>query len=302
MPSSDLQTVECLWPLEAKLGEGPFWSAAEKALWFVDIFGKQIHRFEPGTGAHRSWPAPAKVSFVLPEAGGSLLVGFPGAVARFHADSGKFEVLARVEEAYPKNRLNDACVGPHGELWFGSMDEDMKDNCAAFYRWGSETVPVLADSGYCISNGPCFSPDGRCFYATDTLERVLYCFTASDDGQLREKKPLIRFQPDYGYPDGTTVDAEGCLWVAFYGGWAVRRYSPDGKLLREVKFPCANVTKLAFGGDRLQTAYVTTARDGIGLEELRAQPQAGGLFAFDAGVSGLPQMLAARKPSAIAPQ
>jgi D-xylonolactonase len=296
MPSPDHQAVECVWPLEASLGEGPFWSAAEKSVWFVDIFGKRIHCLTPGSGAKHSWSAPAKVSFVLPEADGNFLVGLPGAVARFDAGTGQFETLALVEQAYPKNRLNDACVDDEGRLWFGSMDEDMKDSCAAFYRWGNEPAPVEVDSGYCISNGPCFSPDGRSFYATDTLDRVLYRFTVADDGQLRQKQPLIRFPTDYGYPDGTTVDAEGCLWVAFYGGWAVRRFSPDGKLVREVKLPCANVTKLAFGGDRLQTAYVTTARDGIGLDELQKQPLAGGLFTFEAGVPGLPQARASRKP------
>ena len=106
---------------------------------------------------------------------------------------------------------------------------------------------------------------------------------------MRQKVRFIQFETADGHPDGTTVDSEGCLWVAFYGGWSVRRFSPDGKLIREVRFPCAHVTKLAFGGEELKTAFVTTARDGLSPQEVLEQPLAGGLFAFEAGVSGLPQ-------------
>jgi sugar lactone lactonase YvrE len=285
-------SVECVWPLEADLGEGPFWSAPERALWFVDILEKQIHRFEPDTGRRQSWMAPAKVSFVLPETRGSFLVGLPGAVTRFTSHTGEFEILARVEEAYPQNRLNDACIDPQGRLWFGSMDEDGQRKSGAFYRWSAEPAPVLADAGYCISNGPAFSPDGRYFYATDTLDHVVYRFTVSESGRLESKEPFIRFKPEDGFPDGTTVDAEGCLWVAFWGGWCVRRFSPDGKQVADVKLPCANVTKLAFGGDALKTAYVTTARHGLEPRDLLGQPLAGGIFSFEVDVPGVRQPMA----------
>jgi D-xylonolactonase len=287
-----MASVECVWPLNADLGEGPFWSASEKALWFVDIFEKQIHRFVPGTGRHQSWTAPGKVSFVLPDAQGSFLVGLPGAVARFHSRTGAFETLARVEKDYPQNRLNDGCIDRLGRLWFGSMDEDSQRKSAAIYRWGAEPAPVLVDGGYCISNGPAFSPDGRIFYATDTLDHVLYRFSVGEGGALGHKTPLIRFSPEDGFPDGTSVDAEGCLWVAFWGGWCVRRFSPDGKKIADVKLPCAQVTKLAFGGDGLKTAYVTTARHGLEPQDLAGQPLAGGVFAFEVDVPGLPQSLA----------
>jgi D-xylonolactonase len=291
MVSHEIRSVDCVWPINASLGEGPFWSAAENALWFVDIFAKQIHRFNPALASGKNWPAPAKVSFILPEMQGSFLVGLPGAVARFHPLGGEFETLARVEQSYPNNRLNDACIDSEGRLWFGTMDEQGLSNSAAFYRWGNEQAPVQVDTGYCISNGPAFSPDGSNFYATNTLDRVIYRFAVGDDGQLRQKTLLIQFQPADGFPDGTTVDSEGCLWVAFYGGWCVRRFSPDGKLIRDVKLPCANVTKVAFGGRGLKTAFVTTARAGLSPQELSVQPLAGGLFAFEVDIPGLPQVL-----------
>lgn len=301
MASRETHPVDCVWPIKASLGEGPFWSAAENALWFVDIFEKQIHRFNPASGDGQSWSAPAKVSFILPEAQGRFLLGLPGVIARFDPVTGDFETLTRVEQAYPKNRLNDACIDPEGRLWFGTMDEQGRSKSAAFYRWGNEKEPVQVDAGYCISNGPAFSPDGRSFYATDTLDRIIYRFTVSDDGQLRHKTSFMQFQPEDGYPDGTTIDSEGCLWVAFYGGWSVRRFSPEGKLIQEVKLPCANVTKVAFGGERLKNVFVTTARDGLGPQELSAQPLAGGLFAFEVDTPGLPQALECSRHGAAVP-
>jgi D-xylonolactonase len=301
MVSHETRVVNCVWPIKAGLGEGPFWSATENALWFVDIFARQIHRFKPDIADGKSWLAPAKVSFVLPEVRGSFLVGLPGAVARFDPINGEFETVARVEQAYPKNRLNDACIDPEGRLWFGTMDEQGQSKSAAFYRWGNEKAPIQVDSGYCISNGPAFSPDGRSFYATDTLAKVIYRFAVSDDGQLRQKTLFIQFRPEDGFPDGTTIDSEGCLWVAFYGGWSVRRFSPDGKLIQEVKLPCANVTKVAFGGERLKTAFVTTARDSLSSQDLSMQPLAGGLFAFEVDVPGLPQPQGCYRPQAVIP-
>ena len=291
MRPSKPQAVECIWPIEAKLGEGPFWSAAENALWFVDIFSNQIHRFDPVGGVGRSWSAPDKVSFVLPDARGRHVVGLPGAVASFDLNGGGFEILARVEQQFPKNRLNDACIDGRGRLWFGSMDEDQKAESGAIYRWGDEPAPVQIDTGYCISNGPCFSPDGRKFYATDTLDHVVYRFDVDEQGGLHGKAPFIHLEPADGYPDGTTIDAEGCLWIAFFDGWSVRRFSPDGKRIGEVKLPCANVTKIAFGGDKLKTVFVTTAQHGLSPQALLEQPLAGGLFAFEADVPGLPQPL-----------
>jgi sugar lactone lactonase YvrE len=298
MAFPDGKTPDCVWPLEANLGEGPFWSETENRLWFVDIFQQRIHAFAPKTAAKQSWQAPGKVSFVLPEAGGSFLIGLPGTVARFKPDQETFEVLARLEENCPKNRLNDACIDSKGSLWFGTMDEEAQKSSASLYRWGSELAPVQVDSGYCISNGPAFSPDGRHFYVTDTLDRVIYRFAVAEDGRLHGKMPFLHFQASDGHPDGTTIDAEGCLWVAFFGGWSVRRFAPNGKPVGDVRLPCANVTKIAFGGEGLRTAFVTTARTGLSPKDLLEQPLAGGLFAFDAGVAGLPQPTATVKPSA----
>ena len=282
-----VRDVQCVWPVEAELGEGPFWSAAENALWFVDIASNRIHRFDHALGMGRSWPAPGKVSFILPRMGKDFIIGLPGSLALFEPGSGSVKIIATVEEDKPRNRLNDACVDARGRLWFGTMDVDEREATGALYRWDGQARPSLQDSGYIISNGPAFSPDGRYFYMTNTLARTIYRFEVTEDGQLRGKSAFIVLGPDMGFPDGTTVDAEGCLWIALYGGWAVQRYSPEGKYLEAVRIPCANVTKLAFGGSGMTTAFVTTARQGLRPQDILEQPLAGGLFRFETQVPGL---------------
>ena len=149
------------------------------------------------------------------------------------------------------------------------------------------------DSGYVITNGPAFSPDGGILYHTDTLERRIYAFDLREDGSLANKRIFVTIEEGAGYPDGPVVDSQGCLWTGLFGGWAARRYSPAGRLLESVAFPVANVTKLAFGGADLTTVYATTARKGLSAAALPAQPLAGGLFCFQTKIPGQSQFCAA---------
>jgi sugar lactone lactonase YvrE len=156
------------------------------------------------------------------------------------------------------------------------------------YRLDGNGRLAALDSGYVITNGPAFSPDGKVFYHTDTLNRVVYAFDHLETGRLSGKRVFIRIEAGAGYPDGTAVDAEGCLWIALWGGWGVRRYSPAGELLTKVRFDCANVTKIAFGGRDRCIAFATTAWKGLTEAERAAQPRAGDLFQFRTDVPGLP--------------
>jgi xylono-1,5-lactonase len=280
--------IQCVWALAAQLGEGPCWSASEQALWFVDIKRWRIHRFRPDSGEQRSWPAPDQVTFLLPRGPGSFVVGLPGRLASFMPATGEFVTLVTIEHEWPRNRTNDACLDAAGRLWFGTMDDQETEPHGRLYCWDGTAPPQPRDDGYVISNGPAFSPDGRTFYHTDTKRRVVYRFDVAPDGTLSGKQTFVEIEAHAGSPDGSVVDAAGCIWVALYGGWAVRRYSPQGHLLRTVSLPCANVTKVAFGGDDFKTAFVSTARKGLSPEELAAQPLAGGLFAFKVDAPGLP--------------
>lgn len=278
---------ECLWPLNAELGEGPVWCARERVLWFTDIKKRRLHRFNPLTRETGCFVAPDQPGFALPARGGGLVVGLPGGLHHFDPQQVRFRPILELETNRLGNRLNDACADAQGRLWFGSMDDTEMRPSGALYCWTGAGQPRRLDDGMVITNGPALSPDGRTLYHTDTLERAIYAFDVEPDGQLLRKRPLIRIEPAAGFPDGTAMDAEGCLWVGLWGGWGVRRYSPDGTLLHFVQFPCANVTKVAFGGNDLRTVYATTARKGLSDAQLLDQPQAGALFAFNTDTPGL---------------
>jgi sugar lactone lactonase YvrE len=272
----------------ALLGEGPVWIARDRALWFVDIKQKRIHRFDPDGAALRSWEAPAQVGWVLPAADGGLVAGLQGGLHRFDPETGRFDLIAEVEADRPDNRLNDAVTDVRGRIWFGSMDDAEKAASGDYYRFADGRVAPAGLPSVCITNGPAFSPDGRILYTVDTLGGLIF---ASDVGEAGTAGPPRRFaaiSPDDGYPDGPTVDSEGCLWIGLFAGWQARRYSPEGELLETVRFPVANITKLAFGGDDLRTVYATTARLHLKPEDLERQPEAGNLFTFRADVPGVP--------------
>jgi len=280
--------VECVWPVAAVLGEGPVWSASERALWFVDIKAPAIHRFDTVNGDQRSWPAPARVGFVAPTSKGWLIAGLKTGLHRFNPETGNFTLLHVVEPHAPNNRLNDGFVDSEGFLWFGSMDDNEEQPSGALYQLG-DVGCVTRDPGYVVSNGPAESPDGRVLYHTDTLAGIIYAFDRARAGTLTNKRVFVRLPQGGGYPDGPCVDVEGCLWTGLFGGWGLQRFSPAGELLQTLRLPCSAVTKAAFGGDDLKTLYITTAHVALSAEERKQQPLAGGLFRARVDVAGLPQ-------------
>ena len=275
-----------VWDVGAQLGEGPVW--VEGALWFTDIKSRKIHRYDPATGARRSWDSPEQVGFVLPALGGGFVAGLMSGLHRFDPASGGFTLIAEIEPELPNNRLNDGVVDPAGRLWFGTMDNGETQTSGAFYRFERGAVVRTGLEGIAITNGPALSPDGRILYFVDTRAGTIDAADVREDGSLGPSRPFARIDPADGHPDGPTVDSEGCVWIALYAGWEAWRFSPAGERLARVRFPVANITKLAFGGDDLRTAYATTARQLLTPEALAGQPQAGDLFEFRVEVPGLP--------------
>jgi len=283
-----MSEIECVWPVGAVLGEGPVWSASERAVWFVDIKAPAIHRFDPASGDQRTWPAPARVGFVAPTSKGWLIAGLKTGLHSFNPETGNFTLLHVVEPHAPNNRLNDGFVDSEGFLWFGSMDDNEEEPSGALYQLG-DVGCVTRDPGYIVSNGPAESPDGRVLYHTDTLAGIIYAFDRARAGSLTNKRVFVRLPPGGGYPDGPCVDVEGCLWTGLFGGWGLQRFSPAGELLQTLRLPCSAVTKATFGGDDLKTLYITTAHVALTAEERKQQPLAGGLFQARVDVPGLPQ-------------
>lgn len=283
-----MANVQMACRVAATLGEGPIWCERRKVLWFVDIKAPAVHRFDPATSGLTSWPAPAQVGWVTLTEGDTLLAGLKTGLHRFDPATGGFTLIAVVEPDTPGNRLNDATVGPDGILWFGSMDDAEVAPTGRYYRYDGKRIEACAFDPVVITNGPALSPDGRTFYAVDTLGRRILACPVADDGTLGEAKPFVAIAESDGYPDGPTVDAEGCVWIGLWAGWQARRYAPDGRLVGSIAFPAANITKVAFGGPDLKTLYATSARKGLSPDALAAQSQAGSVFAAAVDVAGLP--------------
>jgi D-xylonolactonase len=277
-----------VWDVAAELGEGPVWVERDRALWFVDIKQRQIHRYDPANSERRSWAAPEQVGFILPAERGGFVAGLQSGLYHFDELTGAFDLIVEVEPDLPTNRLNDGVVDPAGRLWFGTMDNGERAKSGAFYCFTEGRLTRTKLDGIAITNGPAVSPDGRLLYLVDTLRGTIEVVDLPDDGSLGEARPFARIDPKSGYPDGPTVDSEGCVWISLYGGWEAQRYSPAGELLERVPFPVANITKIAFGGDDLRTAYATTARQLLSAEEIARQPEIGNLFEFNVNVPGAP--------------
>ena len=275
-----------IWDLQAELGEGALWDRRDAAFWFTDIKKRKIYRYEPATKAGGQWDSPEQVGFVVPAQSGGFIAGLQSGLHRFDPDSGAFDLIVEVEPGTPTNRLNDAAVDGDGRLWFGTMDDGEKDRTGAFYCFHRGELRETGIANIRITNGPALSPDGGTLYWVDTLGRTISAAEVGEDTSLGTSRELIRIDPADGHPDGPTVDSNGDIWIALYGGWEARRYSPAGKLLESVRFPVANITKVAFGGADMRTGLATTARQKLSAEAIEEQPLAGGVFLFETQTPG----------------
>ncbi len=272
----------------ARLGEGPLWDERRRALVWVDILAPSVHVYRPEDGSDTVTPVPLPVgAAALRETDGLLLALEDGFWLR-DAD-GRMRRLAAVEAGDRSTRMNDGRVDPAGRFYCGTMAYDERPGAASLYRLEPDGVVSRVLEGATISNGIDWSPDGRTCWYIDTPTRGVDAFDYErETGELRNRRRVITISDGQGWPDGLTVDAEGYVWVAFWGGWCVRRFAPDGTFDREIRLPVAQVTSCTFGGDRLDELYITTAWNGLPDAGRAAQPLAGGLFRASPGVTGLP--------------
>jgi sugar lactone lactonase YvrE len=263
----------------AALGEGPCWEPAEGALYWTDIPACRVHRLA-ADGTHTSWDAGRPVGAVVPRAGGGLALAAKDGFWALDPATGRLALLAHVEADLPDNRMNDGACDGAGRFFAGTMAEDESPGAGTLYRLdpGLAVTPVLG--GVSVSNGSGWSLDGSRMYYVDSLAYSVDVFDYdADSGAIGNRRVLARIGDGEVMPDGLAVDSGGDIWVAVWGGSAVLRYGPDGRLKQSLEIPAAHVTSCAFGGPGLATLYITTA-GGPG-------PGAGALFACQPGAAGL---------------
>lgn len=272
----------------AELGEGPSWDAAEQCLTFVDIVGGRLHRWRYGAEHSSTVEIGELVAAAVPRAGGGLLLALTGHLVA--ADlQGNLGRRCAVETGVPGNRLNDAKCDPAGRLYVGSMAGTDRPGAAALYRLDPDWQVSTVLTGTTISNGLGWSPDGSRMYFADSGAQCVYAFDYDvSSGLATGQRVLCALEPDQGAPDGLTVDAEGYLWVATFGGGSVRRFAPDGTPDGMLPLPVRNVTSCTFGGPELDELFITTAAIELSEAERAEQPDAGRVFHYRPGVRGLP--------------
>lgn len=276
------KSIEATTVLETgnTLGEGPLWHSIHQMLYWVDIEEKVIHGHEPHTGRHRHWPMSKKVSTIAPASNGNFVLGLQGEIAEFDAATGKASTLVQLESDLPENRCNDGKCDPAGRFWVGTMHTDTKPGAGSLYCVDRDLRVHKVLSGLTIANGMGWSRDGKHMYFIDSAEYCVKQFTFHTPGVgLTDEKIILDFKNKDEQPDGMCVDAEGMLWIGFWGGSRVGRYDPaTGHHLADVRVPAPHVTSCTFGGKELDTMYITTARQGLTAEELKEYPLSGSLF------------------------
>ncbi|MEQ9689543.1 MAG: SMP-30/gluconolactonase/LRE family protein [Bauldia litoralis] len=283
-------TVECVVDARNRLGEVPVWDVAEQALYWVDIEGKLLQRLTPATGTVDRWQMPERIAcFALRENGG-LIVAFASGIAFYDLDTGAIDWIAKPEAHIPTTRFNEGKCDRQGRFWAGTMDDRLTEHSGALYRVDPDRSVTKVLDGIGISNTLVWSLDDTEFYFADTLDGVIDRFDYDPaTGVIANRRRIVDLAGTGIGPDGSTIDAEGYLWNAQWDGWRLARYAPDGTLDRIVELPVQKPTSCMFGGPDLRTLYVTSAIWDLTPEQLRDQPQAGGLFALDVGIGGVPE-------------
>jgi D-xylonolactonase len=284
-------TASCVWPVGAQLGEGPLWMAEQQRLYFVDIKSGMLHARD-GAGERLSWQLPDYVCWIVPRRDGDgFMAGLRRSVVRLWLEPAlRIETLDLPLALAEGVRLNDAKADRDGHIWLGSMNNlDVRQPDGRLFRLAPDLTLNEQERAVCICNGPAFSADGATVYHTDSLPARVYAYPLGANGIAGPARLWRQFDSAAeGSPDGMTIDSEGGLWIAQWGGSRVCRYLPDGSLDAVVHLPVSQVSSCTFGGADLSTLYITSARENLDAGQLAREPLAGALFAVELDVRGLP--------------
>lgn len=278
--------IRCVVDSRDGVGEGPCWSQAEGRIYWLNIPGLRLNWHEPETGWTGGWDLPYSVGVCTVLAGGGLLAATERGLAVIDTGTGEVRLVKPIDlgEGF---RANDGKIDPFGRFWWSRMHEPRGEMPGSVYRTDPDGRTERVLEGLAVPNTFASSPDGRTLYVTDSIKKVITAYEVTPDGQLIHPRIFVD-NTGKASPDGGAVDAEGFLWNAEWHGAQLVRYAPDGRIDRRVSLPVSQPSSCAFGGPDLATLYITSARILLSEEALKGEPLAGGLFAFEPGVTGLP--------------
>ena len=267
------------------VGEGPVWLFAQQQLFWVDILAPSLYRLCLKSGGIQRWAVREHIGWVIPRRSATgLIAGLRSGFAEITLEPFGVKMFATIPEHTLDDslRLNDAKADGTGRIFAGSMHMDGKTG-GSLYRLDPDRRFHQVDGGYGIPNGPTFNLDSTVMYHAETAGRRVYQYDVQDSGQLVNRRLFVEFPEPWGVPDGMTTDADGGVWIAHWGGSRVSRFDPDGRLERTIALPTSQITSCAFGGQRLDRMFVTSAS----LNQ-PDDPLAGAVFEVDPGCLGLP--------------
>lgn len=275
---------------KAKLGEGPIWHHEQNQLYWIDIEGRQLHLYKPDVGELTSFPTQERIGTVVPIKEGGALIALQNGIYSMDLSSGHMTLITNPLDTLPDMRFNDGKCDPAGRFWVGTMHLQNKQGAASLYVMDSHHHVRQVLDNLTISNGIIWSGDQKTMYFIDTPTRQVKAFEYNvTTGDISSPSVAITIPDGSGDPDGMTIDEEGMLWIGLWGGAAVGRFNPNtGELIQKIEVPALNVTACAFGGELLDTLYITTASIGMNEAQQKKYPHAGGLFAVKPGVKGVP--------------
>jgi sugar lactone lactonase YvrE len=283
--------VECVVRSEDVLGECTVWCDRDQVLWWVDIRAPSLKRFNPVNGEVRTVSLSEPIgSFGLTRSGGTMIAGMKSGLYKLNPGSGTLELVAAPERDRPGNRFNDGRCDRAGRFWAGTMSDGPRVPSGSLYRLDADGSCTHIRGGIVIPNSIAWGRDDRVMYFADTYVNTIWVYDFDlAAGAMRNERVFADCSNQPGRPDGSCVDADGCLWNAEYAGWRIVRYTPEGKIDRVIELPVSNPTCCCFGGKDLDTLYISTARQRLTPEQLAREPLAGSVFAVSPGVRGLPE-------------
>lgn len=285
--------ITCVLDSKSLLGESTYWDPKAEVLWWVDIWGPSIHRYDPRNGQNRTWTAPEYLGCIAVREKGGLVVSMVSGFYFFDPDSGSFDPIVDPESDMPDTRFNDGKTDRQGRFWSGSMFESEgkePSRIAALYRLDPDLSVHRMVDGIGCSNGLAWSPDGGTMYYTDSHTNLVWAWDFDPQtGAVANRRVFVDLSEEGYIVDGTTVDEAGNYWLTVPFKGKVLAYDPEGRLVTSIDMPVDLPTCCEFGGPNLDTLYVTSGTIRRPPEDLKDQPLAGGLFAISGlGVRGLP--------------